>query len=111
MWACSESSSVSSAADRGLVVAQAPNQDALCFRDEFEEWETKYACKVVTSTRDTFQGMFDDDDTLAYEPASTAAIILTGGDEEAEAAALAVRPCLPLVMGKGCSCSRVESGR
>ena len=47
---------------------------------------------MVTSTRDTFQGMFDDDDTLAYEPASTAAIILTGGDEEAEAAALAVLP-------------------
>lgn len=36
--------------------------------------------------------MFDNDDTLAYEPASTAAVILTGGDEEAEAAALAVKP-------------------
>ncbi len=70
---------------------QAPNQDALCFRDEFEEWETKYHCKVVTSTRDTFQEMFDNDDTLAYEPVSTAAIILTGGDDEAEAAALEVR--------------------
>jgi hypothetical protein len=35
--------------------------------------------------------MFDDDDTLAYEPATTAAVILTGGDAEAEAAALAVR--------------------
>ena len=35
--------------------------------------------------------MFDDDDTLAYEPVSTAAIILTGDDEEAEAAALEVR--------------------
>ena len=34
--------------------------------------------------------MFDDDNTLAYEPESTAAIILTGGDEEAEAAALEV---------------------
>ena len=77
---------------------QAPNQDALCFRDEFEEWEAKHHCKVITSTRDTFQGMFDDDDTLAYEPASTAAIILTGGDEEAEAAALAVSPQLPLLL-------------
>lgn len=34
--------------------------------------------------------MFDDDDTLAYEPALTAAIILTGDDEEAEKAALEV---------------------
>lgn len=69
---------------------RAPNQDALCFRDELDEWESKYSCKVVTSTRGTFQDMFDDDDTLAYEPVSTAAIILTGGDEEAEAAALEV---------------------
>ena len=35
--------------------------------------------------------MFDDDDTLEYEPAQTAAIILTGGDEEAEMAAMEVR--------------------
>ena len=34
--------------------------------------------------------MFDDDNTLAYEPESTGAVILTGGDEEAEAAALEV---------------------
>ena len=35
--------------------------------------------------------MFDDDDTLVYEPAMTAAIILTGEDDEAEKAALEVR--------------------
>lgn len=35
--------------------------------------------------------MFDDDDTLVYEPAQTAAIILTGDDEDAEKAALEVR--------------------
>ena len=34
--------------------------------------------------------MFDDDDTLMYEPAQTAAVILTGDDEEAEKAALEV---------------------
>ena len=34
--------------------------------------------------------MFDNDDTLTYEPSQTAAIVLTGGDEEAEAAALEV---------------------
>jgi len=54
-------------------------------------WEEKYACKVISATRDTFQDMFDDDDTLEYEPAQTAAVILTGGDEEAELAALEVR--------------------
>ena len=34
--------------------------------------------------------MFDDDDTLVYEPDKTAAIILTGGDAEDEKAALEV---------------------
>lgn len=34
--------------------------------------------------------MFDDDDTLMYEPETTAALIFTGGDEEAEEAALEV---------------------
>ena len=46
---------------------------------------------MITATRDTFQDMFDDDDNLEYEPSQTAAIILTGGDEEAEKAALEAR--------------------
>lgn len=46
---------------------------------------------VVTSTRETFQEMFDNDDTLAYEPGTTAAVVMCGGDEEAEAAAREVR--------------------
>lgn len=73
-----------------LECVQAPNQEALCYKDRYEEWEQKYCCKVITSTRDTFQDMFDDDNTLAYEPESTAAVILCGSDEEAEAAALEV---------------------
>lgn len=36
------------------------------------------------------QDMFDFDDALVYEPCQTAALVLTGGDEEAEAAALEV---------------------
>ncbi len=47
---------------------------------------------MITATRDSFQDMFDDDMTLEYEPSQTAAIILVGGDEEAEKAALEVRP-------------------
>lgn len=46
---------------------------------------------MVTSTRESFQEMFDYDDTLAYEPITTAAVILTAGDEEAEKAARLVR--------------------
>lgn len=34
--------------------------------------------------------MFDYDDALVYEPSQTAALVLTGGDEEAEAAAIEV---------------------
>lgn len=66
---------------------QAPNEDSLCYRELYEEWQKRYNVVVVTSTRDTFQEMFDNDDTLAYEPGTTAAVIMCGGDEEAEAAA------------------------
>eukprot|EP00803_Ostreobium_quekettii_P000734 evm.model.scf_636EXC.6 EVM.evm.TU.scf_636EXC.6 scf_636EXC:40187-44945(+) len=67
---------------------KAPNQDSLAFQDMFESWE-KMGCKVITTTG-TFQEAFDDDDTLVYEPELTAAVILVGGDEEAEKKALAV---------------------
>lgn len=59
------------------------------YKDRFEEWAAK-GCKVIASTRETFMEMFDNDDTLEYEPASTAAVILTGANEEAEEAALEV---------------------
>lgn len=65
--------------------------------------------------------MFDNDDTLTYEPSSTAAIILTGNDEEgeeAEKAAAEVGGCfrgpacmwqqlclfMGLTAGRGCCC-------
>lgn len=69
---------------------RAPNQGSLCYRGLFERWESEHGVKVVTSTRGSFSDMFDDDETLMYEPESTAAIILTGGDEESEEAALEV---------------------
>lgn len=69
---------------------QAPNEDALCYRELYDEWRERFNVVVQTSTRDSFQDMFDDDDTLAYEPNTTAAVVLCGGDEEAEAAALQV---------------------
>ena len=73
------------------VPVQAPNQDAFCFQNLYAEWEEKHCCKIITSTRGTFMDMFDDDDTLMYEPPLTAAVIMTGNDEEAEKAALEVR--------------------
>ena len=69
---------------------QAPNQEAFCFQNLYGKWEQEHRCKVITSTRGTFMDMFDDDDTLMYEPALTAAVIMTGDDEEAEKAALEV---------------------
>jgi hypothetical protein len=69
---------------------RAPNAAALCYADEFARWEADYGLKVITSTRDSFAEMFDDDDTLEYDPTATAAILLCGGDEEAEAAAAEV---------------------
>jgi hypothetical protein len=45
--------------------------------------------RVVTTTRG-FADAFDGDDDLVFDPDETAAIVLTGGDAAAEAAALAV---------------------
>lgn len=69
---------------------RAPNEASLCYRELYEQWGERYGCQVITSTRDSFSDMFDDDQTLMYEPDTTAALILTGGDEEAEAAAAEV---------------------
>eukprot|EP00891_Asterochloris_glomerata_P006684 jgi/Astpho2/6684/e_gw1.00101.62.1_t len=98
-----------------------PHAATLCFKHLYGEWEQKHGCKVITSTRDTFEEMFDNDDTLTYEPSSTAAIILTGNDEEgeeAEKAAAEVGGCfrgpacmwqqlclfMGLTAGRGCCC-------
>jgi len=68
---------------------KAQNKASMLYQDEFDEFEEKFGVKVLTSTRDTFQEMFDDDYTLEYEPESTAAIILTGREpNEAEEEAL-----------------------
>ena len=91
---------MSSAPEQGYCHwRQAPNEDSLCYRELYEEWQKRYNVVVVTSTRDTFQEMFDNDDTLAYEPGTTAAVVMCGGDEEAEAAAREVRLlCFCLMM-------------
>ena len=62
------------------VYYRAPNKASTCFANEFESWAEEYGVTVMVSTRDTFQEMFDDDDTLVYDPEGTAAIILTGND-------------------------------
>lgn len=45
---------------------QAPNKASICFKNEFEAWSSEHAVDVLTSTRDTFQEMFDNDQTLVY---------------------------------------------
>ena len=90
------------------TVLQAPNKEALLFQDRYAEWQDVHKCTAVTSTRDTFIEMFDNDDTLEYEPAQTAALILTGGDEEAEQSALEV---LPLSSARGLTRQRSQSSQ
>ena len=48
--------------------------------------------------------MFDEDDTLVYEPEFTAAVVLTGGDEESEKEALQVQ-CNSVRLNHTCLCS------
>ena len=43
---------------------QAPNEASLCYREQYDEWAERYGVQVITSTRDTFADMFDDDQTL-----------------------------------------------
>ncbi|GIL80986.1 hypothetical protein Vretifemale_10128, partial [Volvox reticuliferus] len=71
------------------VYYKAPNAASITFKDRFEEWEKLGPLKVFTTTS-SFQDAFDDDDSLTYDPATTGAVILTGGDAEAEKEALEV---------------------
>ena len=43
---------------------QAPNEASLCYREQYDEWAEQYGVQVITSTRDSFADMFDDDQTL-----------------------------------------------
>lgn len=73
-----------------VLYYRAQNEASLAYKSEFERWQSKLGVRVETATRDAFIDMFDGDDQLEYEPASTAAIILAGGDEDAEKAAMLV---------------------
>ncbi|KAF6252479.1 hypothetical protein COO60DRAFT_1704250 [Scenedesmus sp. NREL 46B-D3] len=71
------------------VYYNAPNRASLCLTDRYERWATELKVEVVPTTNG-FMDAWDGDDSLVYDPETTAAVILTGGDEEAEAAALEV---------------------
>lgn len=73
--------------ESAVLYYKAPNDAALCYQELFEHWQQSYGVRVVVTTH-SFQDAFDGDDDLVYDPGSTAAIILTAADEEAEAAAL-----------------------
>eukprot|EP00775_Hariotina_reticulata_P004579 gene4579-4833_t len=65
------------------------NRMSMCLTEKFDKWQEEYNVQVVPTTAG-FMDAWDGDDTLVYDPDTTAAIILTAGDEEAEAAALEV---------------------
>eukprot|EP01024_Parvocaulis_polyphysoides_P018469 TRINITY_DN18189_c0_g2_i3.p1 TRINITY_DN18189_c0_g2~~TRINITY_DN18189_c0_g2_i3.p1 ORF type:complete len:347 (-),score=53.55 TRINITY_DN18189_c0_g2_i3:1213-2253(-) len=69
------------------VYYKAPNEASLIYKSLFEQWEQQYNV-VVQTTTGTFLDAFDDDDTLVYDPIKTAAVVLTGADEEDEKQAL-----------------------
>ncbi|GFR44771.1 hypothetical protein Agub_g6102, partial [Astrephomene gubernaculifera] len=68
------------------VYYKVPNSASIVFGDRFEEWEALGPVRVLTTTV-SFQDAFDDDQSLTYDPDTTGALILVGGDEEAEKAA------------------------
>eukprot|EP01025_Chloroclados_australasicus_P019863 TRINITY_DN208_c1_g1_i1.p3 TRINITY_DN208_c1_g1~~TRINITY_DN208_c1_g1_i1.p3 ORF type:complete len:351 (+),score=48.97 TRINITY_DN208_c1_g1_i1:168-1220(+) len=69
------------------VYYRAPNEASFIYKDLFQKWEDEFNVSVQTTTG-TFLDAFDDDDTLVYDPVKTAAVILTGADEEEEKLAL-----------------------
>lgn len=69
-----------------VVYYHVPNEASVLFRDRFESWSSLGPVRVEVTTRG-FADAFDGDMQLMYDPDTTAAIILTGGDEESEAAA------------------------
>lgn len=52
-----------------------PNDASICYKDRFDDWEAT-GCKTVVTTK-TLQDAFEDDDTFAYDPDYTGAIILS----------------------------------
>ena len=49
---------------------------SLCLTDRWEDWEEQLGVQVVPTTT-SFMDAWDGDDTLVYEPESTAAFILS----------------------------------
>ena len=58
-----------------------PNDDSVCYEELFDLWESEFGVKTIVHTS-SFLDAFDDDETLEYEPLSTALISM--GDEETE---------------------------
>eukprot|EP00195_Chlamydomonas_chlamydogama_P008071 CAMPEP_0202901106 /NCGR_PEP_ID=MMETSP1392-20130828/13313_1 /ASSEMBLY_ACC=CAM_ASM_000868 /TAXON_ID=225041 /ORGANISM="Chlamydomonas chlamydogama, Strain SAG 11-48b" /LENGTH=405 /DNA_ID=CAMNT_0049587607 /DNA_START=199 /DNA_END=1416 /DNA_ORIENTATION=+ len=73
------------------VYYKVPNSMSVCYKEEFESWAAaaRPCNAIISPTTSSFQQAFDDDDTLTYDPDTTAAIILTGGNKELEAEAWA----------------------
>lgn len=75
------------------VYYKVPNQASAVFVDELRAWGERLesgsrATFGIYPSSNPFWEAFDDDQTLTYDPETTAALVLTGGDTEEEAAAL-----------------------
>jgi hypothetical protein len=58
-----------------------PNDDSVCYAELFDLWESEFGVKTVVHTS-SFLDAFDDDETLEYEPESTAVISMGEGETE-----------------------------
>ena len=64
--------------DDTRIYYSAPNKASMCYKDEYPEWEKNANKKMrVFTTTSTLADAFDEDDTFAYEPTNTCAIILS----------------------------------
>lgn len=65
-----------------IIDTQVANEASACYRELYPQWAANasepHGCALeVVQTRQSFGRAFDDDDTLAYSPEYTAAIILS----------------------------------
>jgi hypothetical protein len=58
------------------VYYNAPNRTSLCLTDSYERWAEELKVEVVPTTNG-FMDAWDGDDTLVYDPETTAAVILS----------------------------------
>lgn len=59
-----------------LLFSLTPYRTSLCLTERWDQWQEQYGVQVVPTTA-SFSDAWDGDDTLVYDPDSTAAFILS----------------------------------